>query len=87
MISTPCAFKKPPYGLLKPSTSVLKDAEKFSNEHLGGFRKYVSISARFEKVSMEYWKLSLKELRQYLEQILWCTVKSKIISMVIGPKM
>ena len=64
MTGTPCVFKPPPYGVLHPSISVLKDAEKFANEHLGGFGKYVSISARFEKVAMKYWKLSPKELRQ-----------------------
>ena len=64
MVGIPCVLRQPPYHHLKPSTSVLKDAEIFANEHLGGFGKYVSISARFEKVAMKYWKLSLKELRR-----------------------
>ena len=59
-----CVVGKTPYGLLKPSVSVLQDAEMYANKSLGGFGNYVSVSARFEKVARDYFKLSLQQRRK-----------------------
>ena len=34
-------------------------AEIYANHYLGGFGQYISVSARFEKVSLHYSRLSL----------------------------
>ena len=59
---SPCVVSAPSLRL-RPSASVMKDAETFANQHLGGFNNYVSVSARFEKVSDKYWKMSQKQRR------------------------
>ena len=59
---TPCSGG-PTYGLVRPSSSILKDAENFANEHLGGFGQYLSVSARFEKVPKKYWERNPKKRR------------------------
>jgi hypothetical protein len=59
-----CVVGQAPYGLLKPSASVLLDAEMHANKYLGGFGHYISVSARFEKVAWDYFKLSLGAKRK-----------------------
>ena len=62
--SSLCMVTQPPYSHLQPSTSVLKDAEAYASKHLGGFGQYVSVSARFEKVAINYWQLSLTKRKE-----------------------
>ena len=52
---------------LRPSKEVLKDAEIYANQYLGGFGQYISVSARFEKVSLRYFDLSLKQWRHEVD--------------------
>jgi hypothetical protein len=59
-----CRSAMPPYSNLKPSSSVLKDADTFAKTHLGGFGQYLSVSARFEKLVKDYGKLSITERRK-----------------------
>ena len=63
-IISPCRSAMPPYSSLKPSSSVLRDAETFAKKHLGGFGQYLSVSARFEKLVKDYGKLSITERRK-----------------------
>ena len=51
---------------LRPSASVMKDAETFANQHLGGFNNYVSVSARFEKLPDKYWEMSQKKRKEVI---------------------
>ena len=51
-------------GKIRPNQLVVDDAEIYANKFLGGFGQYISVSARFEKVSQRYWTKKLEQLRQ-----------------------
>ena len=61
---TLCAVPPRPYGLLRPSAKIVRDAEAFASQHLGGFGKYVSVSARFEKLIPKSREMSQKQQRK-----------------------
>ena len=42
-------------GKIRPNQLVVDDAEIYANKFLRGFGQYISVSARFEKVSQRYW--------------------------------
>ena len=78
---TPCAVSQPPYSLLRPSASIVKDAETFANKHLGGFNSYVSVSGRFEKLPPRNRVLSLEQRRKVVADAI-----SKSIPMIASLK-
>lgn len=62
-INIPSCFRIAKYSEIRPSKYILEDAETYANKYLGGFGQYISVSARFEKISKTYWRESQKTLR------------------------
>ena len=66
-IRFPSCSREVEHGHILPSKRVLKDAEVYANHYLGGFGQYISVSARFEKVSLHYSRLSLVQKRHEVD--------------------
>ena len=60
-------MKEVKHDRVHPSEEVLRDAESYAQRYLGGFGQYVSVHARFEKVSLHYSTLSMKQKRHEVE--------------------
>ena len=54
----------PKYGALRPSAQIVEEAETYANKYLGGFGKYISVIARFEKLSKPNPEISQEKRRQ-----------------------
>ena len=65
-INIPSCFRLAVYSEIQPSIYILEDAERYANKYLGGFGQYISVSARFEKISRTYWLETKKKLRGYV---------------------
>ena len=56
------------YGYLKPSAMVMEDAKMYADKYLGGFGQYLSVSARFEKVSQKYANMTQQQRRSKITE-------------------
>ena len=56
------------YTYLQPSAMVMEDAKMYADKYLGGFGHYISVSARFEKVTWSYASTSQKQRRSKVAQ-------------------
>ena len=66
-IKLPSCSYEPKRSVSHLSGRVMADAEAYAKTHLGGFGQYISVSARFEKISYDYYSVSQKKRRQDVE--------------------
>ena len=55
------------YSSLKPSASVMEDAEMYADKYLRGFGQYLSVSARFEMVTRAYSSMPNTQRRKKVD--------------------
>ena len=61
-------FAQMKYTYLQPNAMVMKDAKMYADKYFGGFGHYISVSARFEKVTRSYASTSQKQRRSKVAQ-------------------
>ena len=60
-VQLPSCFKPVDFHHLRLSDQVWKDAENYVNTHLGGISQFISVSARFERMSREHARMTVEQ--------------------------